>query len=79
MLLSIFLVVIEFYEISQLDRIMKTINISGHKEKKSAAAHESSEDNELMTSEEEDESDDYPDWKLMLKNVEGNPNLFLTN
>lgn len=80
LILSLFLILIEFYEISQLDKIMKTVNTSGHKEKKSAAACESSEDeNALLTSEDDNESDDYPDWKLMLKNVEGNHNLFLTN
>jgi hypothetical protein len=71
------MILVEFYEISKLDNIMKTVNTSGHKEKKSAAACESSEDENFLTSEDENESDDYPDWKLMLKNVEGNPNLFL--
>ena len=58
---------------------MKTVNTHGHKQKKSEAAQESSEDNDPSTSEEDDQSDDYPDWKLMLKNVEGNPSLFLAN
>lgn len=31
LLLSIFLIIIEFYEISQLDKIMKTVNTHGHK------------------------------------------------
>jgi len=75
--ISVFLIIIEFVEIARLDKIMKTANTRGHKAKKSAAACEDSDD-ELLT-DSDDKDDDYNDWRLMLKNVEGNPNLFKTN
>ena len=75
--ISVFLIVLEFVEIAKLDTIMKTANTQGHKARKSAAACESSEDDlGLLTSEGESSEDDYPNWRLMLKNVEGNPELF---
>lgn len=74
--ISIFLIVIEFVEIARLDKIMKTANTKGHKAKKSAAACEDSDENDLDDASSSEEEDDYPDWRLMLKNVEGNPNLF---
>jgi hypothetical protein len=75
--ISVFLIVLEFVEIARLDKIMKTANTRGHKAKKSAAACEDSDEDELF-SDSDDKDDDYPDWRLMLKNVEGNPDLFKT-
>ena len=72
---SIFLLVVEFIEVVKIDKIMRTVNTSGHNARKSAAACESSESDGL-SSDGESEDDDYPDWRLMLKNVEGNTNLF---
>ena len=76
--LSVFLIVLEFVEIARLDKIMKTLNTSGHKSKKAAAACESSEDENdpLLSTDSSSEEDDYPDWRLMLKHVEGNNHLF---
>jgi hypothetical protein len=74
---SLVLILIEFYEIASLDKIMKTANTKGHQQRKSAAACESSQDDSL--DDEESEDDDYPDWKIMLKNVHGNPKLFHTD
>jgi len=75
--ISVFLIILEFVEIARLDKIMKTMNTSGHKSKKAAAACESSDDGEpLLSTDSSSEEDDYPDWRLMLKNVEGNPHLF---
>ena len=68
---SIFLLVVEFIEVVKIDKIMRTVNTSGHNARKSAAAVESSESDGL-SSDGESEDDDYPDWRLMLKNVEGN-------
>ena len=75
--ISLFLIVIEFVEIARLDKIMKTANTRGHKAKKSAAACEDSDEDGLLTDSDENE-DDYPDWRLMIKNVEGNQELFAT-
>lgn len=75
--ICIFLIVLEFIELAQLDKIMKTANTRGHKAKKSAAACEDSDDDELL-SDSDGQDDDYPDWRLMLKNVEGNADLFKT-
>jgi len=55
---------------------MKTRNVAGHRNRKSAAACESSDEEGLLSSDEESEEDDYPDWRLMLKHVEGNHRLF---
>lgn len=76
-MLSVFLIIIEFVEIAKLDKIMKTVNSAGHMSRKSAAACESSQDDDAGLSENSSsEDDDYPDWRMMLKNVEGNPHLF---
>ena len=74
--IAIFLVVAGFIEVARLDKIMKTMNTSGHRQRKSAAACESSEDDSDEFSTDSSEDDDYPDWRLMLKNVEGNTKLF---
>lgn len=76
LMISVFLILIEFVEIARLDKIMKTRNTAGHRSRKSAAACESSDEQGLMSTEEESEEDDYPDWRQMLKHVEGNPRLF---
>ena len=75
-LIAAFLIVIEFVEVANLDKIMVTKNSVGHKSKKSAAACESESDDDGLSSDESSEEDDYPDWRLMLKNVEGNHQLF---
>lgn len=77
MIIAIFLIILEFIELARLDKIMKTANTRGHKAKKSAAACEDSDDDDLL-SDSDDKDDDYPDWRLMLKNVEGNAELFKT-
>jgi len=80
MAICVVLIVLEFVEIATLDRIMKTVNVTGHKSRKSAAACESSDAYEVNISsayEDEDEDDEaYPDWRLQLKQVEGNQDLF---
>jgi len=76
LMISVFLIIIEFVEIARLDKIMKTRNTAGHRSRKSAAACESSDEQGLLSTEEESEEDDYPDWRQMLKHVEGNPRLF---
>ena len=84
-----FLIVLEFIEVSRLDRIMKTRNGIRRQARKSAAANESSEDDSSDYSKGASPKkkkkrastvfeDDYPDWKLMLKNIEGNEHLFDT-
>lgn len=78
LVVSITLIVLEFIEIARLDKIMKTANTKGHRKRKSAAACESSED-ESLDDLDQSEEDDYPDWKLMLKNVHGNRKLFHTD
>jgi hypothetical protein len=65
----------EFIEIARLDLIMRTVNTSGKQSRKSATACQSSEDDEISSGETE-EDDDWPDWRLMLKHVEGNRHLF---
>mgnify|MGYP000176141544 CR=1 FL=1 len=57
---------------------MWTENKSGHMGKKSLAACDSSEEDKLgiSSSSESEEDDDWPSWKLMIKHVEGNPELF---
>jgi hypothetical protein len=70
--IAVLLIVLEFVEIATLDRIMKTVNTTGHKSRKSAAACESSEEEELnISSSDGDEDDDdeelLPDWRLQLK------------
>ena len=75
--ISLFLIVLEFVEIARLDKIMKTANTRGHKAKKSAAACEDSDD-DAMLSDSDENDDDYPDWRLMIRNVEGNQELFST-
>jgi len=80
--IAILLIVLEFIEIATLDKIMKTMNVSGHKKRKSAAACESSEEDELDISSSDSDADDedgnelLPDWRLQLKQVEGNQDLF---
>jgi hypothetical protein len=66
----------EFIEIARLDLIMRTVNTSGHQQRKAATACQSSEDENEVSSGSEEEDDDWPDWRLMLKNVEGNRHLF---
>ena len=73
--ICIFLLVMQFVEVSRLDNIMKTANTKGKQSKKSAAACQDSTDDEL-SSEGTEEDDDWPDWRIMLKNVEGNTELF---
>ena len=84
-----FLIVLEFIEVSRLDKIMKTRNGIRRQARKSAAAHESSEDESSDYSKGASPKkkkkkavpvfeDDYPDWKLMLKNIQGNEHLFDT-
>lgn len=73
--LCVFLIVLEFRELRLLDDYMRTVNVTGHRQRKSAAACESTEDSDDLGYSSEEE-DDYPDWRLMLKNVEGNPHLF---
>jgi len=75
LIVSVFLLIVEFIEVVKIDKIMRTVNTAGHNARKSAAAVESSESDGL-SSDGESEEDDYPDWRLMLKNVEGNTNLF---
>ena len=57
---------------------MWTENKSGHMGKKSLAACDSSEEDKLgiSSSSESEEEDDWPSWKLMIKHVEGNTELF---
>lgn len=75
LIVSVYLLIIEFIEVVKIDKIMRTYNTAGHNARKSAAAVESSESDGL-SSDGESEEDDYPDWRLMLKHVEGNTNLF---
>lgn len=77
-MISVFLIIIEFVEIAKLDHIMKTINTKGHIARKAEAACNSSDEEDMLSTEDDDddEEDDYPDWRLMLKHVEGNINLF---
>lgn len=74
--LCIFLLVMEFIEIARLDLIMRTVNTSGHQQRKAATACQSTDDEDMLSSGGSEEDDDWPDWRLMLKNVEGNRNLF---
>ena len=74
--LCCFMLVIQFIEIARLDKIMKTVNTSGHRANKSAAACISSDDSDAISSDGDSDQDDYPDWRIMLKHVEGNQNLF---
>jgi hypothetical protein len=67
--ICVFLIVLEFVELATLDRIMKTVNVTGHKSRKSAAACESSEEDDLNISSSDDGEDDddeelVPDWRL---------------
>lgn len=55
---------------------MRTQNTFGHRANKSAAACLSSSDSGDLSSDGNSENDDYPDWRLMLKHVEGNQNIF---
>jgi len=71
LIVSLFLLVIEFIEVVRIDKIMRTVNTTGHAKRKSAAAVESS-DEDGLSSDGESEEDDYPDWKIMLKHVHGN-------
>jgi len=48
----------------------------GHRANKSKAACASSDDSNDLSSDGDSEQDDYPDWRVMLKHVEGNQNLF---
>jgi hypothetical protein len=66
------MLVIQFVEIARLDKIMKTTNTSGHRANKSAAACVSSDDSDAISSDGDSDHDDYPDWRIMLKHVEGN-------
>ena len=79
LIIAVALIVLEFVEIATLDRIMKTVNTTGHQSLKSAAAQESSEEEDILVSSTDsnciDSEEDYPDWRLMLKHVEGNANL----
>lgn len=79
-MLTLTMMFLQFYEISKLDKpntYMITVNTSGHQGKKSLAANESSDEEGLVsTSSEESDQDDWPDWRLMLKHVEGNTELF---
>lgn len=74
--LCMFLLVMEFVEIARLDLIMRTVNTSGKQQRKAATACQSSDDEDLVSSGGSEEDDDWPDWRLMLKNVEGNRQLF---
>ena len=74
--LCIFLLVMEFIEIARLDLIMRTVNTSGHQQRKAATACQSTDDEGMLSSGGSEEDDDWPDWRIMLKNVEGNRNLF---
>jgi len=83
--IAVILILLEFYEITVLDKIMKTVNSAGQKERKSKAAWASSSEDDkigLLSSdseeneEEEEDDDDGVDWRLSLKLVDGNPNLF---
>jgi len=67
---------IQFIEIAKLDKYMRTNNTFGHRANKSAAACLSSSDESGLSSDGDSENDDYPDWRLMLKHVEGNQNIF---
>ena len=66
----------EFYEIARIDTIMRTYNVTGYKDRKSLAACESSEDSDYLSTDPSSSDDEYPDWRLQLKNVEGNNHLF---
>jgi hypothetical protein len=74
--LSSMMMVMQFIEIAKLDTIMRTQNTSGHRANKSAAACLSSSDDSGLSSDADSENDDYPDWRLMLKHVEGNASIF---
>jgi polyferredoxin len=74
--LCIFLLVMEFVEIARLDLIMRTVNTAGKQSRKSETACQSSDDENALSTGESEEDDDWPDWRLMLKNVEGNRGLF---
>lgn len=81
LVIAVFLICLEFAEIATLDRIMKTVNTSGQKQRKSKAACDSSDDGSLGISsseedKEEESEEDGPDWRLTLKHVEGNQDLF---
>lgn len=83
--ISTLLIVLEFIEVSRLDKIMKTSNGIRRQARKSAAANDSTESSdyskEASVKKKKRQAiieDDYPDWKLMLKNINGNENLFDT-
>jgi hypothetical protein len=82
LVIAIFLIILEFIEIATLDKIMKTVNTSGQKQRKSAAACASSDEDDIGISSSEsdanndDDEVDGPDWRLCLKHVEGNTQLF---
>lgn len=48
--LCCFMLIIQFIEIARLDKIMKTVNTSGHRANKSAAACISSDDSDAISS-----------------------------
>ena len=78
-MLTVVMMFLQFYEISKLDKpntYMITVNTSGHQGKKSLAANESSDEEGLMSTSDESDDEDWPDWRLMLKHVEGNTELF---
>ena len=64
LILSIFLVIMEFYEIARIDTIMRTYNVTGYKDRKSLAACESSEDSDYLSTDPSSSDDEYPDWRL---------------
>lgn len=75
-LIASFLIALEFIEIATLDRIMRTMNVSGNNTKKSQAAIVSSDEESVAVSSSDDADDDYPSWRLMIKKVEGNQDLY---
>lgn len=70
------LIALEFWEVATLDRIMRSLNTSVHNTRRSAAALEESDEDFAISSEDSDIDDTYPDWRNMIKAVEGNKDLY---
>lgn len=73
---ALLLLVFQFWELCIFDKIIKSLNSAAHNTRKSQAALEDSEGSIIDSQQDSDEDDDYDDWRLMLKQVEGNKDLF---
>jgi hypothetical protein len=77
MLVAALLIVFEFAELASFDKIIRSKNSAVHNARASKAALEDSEgDLSRSGTDSDDEEDDYGDWRLKLKEVEGNRDLF---